>query len=95
LTTSLVHPDLVPHSAALLALPDLVRRVQPKEEELMRRVLKRAFAIEGVPVVDEHEHFLLVQLPNVLQLRLKFPPDDPHVVAARELARLAEIRSTP
>jgi hypothetical protein len=87
-----VHPDLERHAVALLALPDLVRGVRPTDEPTVRRIVKRAAAADDAPSLDEVEHFLLVQLPGVLQLRLKCPPDDPHVAAARALARAAEIR---
>lgn len=88
-----MHPDLLPHTATLLALPDLVRRVQPSNEETVRRLVKRAFVAPSAAAVDEDEQFLLAQLPSILHHRLRLAVDDPHVLAARALARVVEIQS--
>jgi hypothetical protein len=45
----------------------------------------------GAALVYENEHFLLAQLASILNHRLKLPLGDPHVAAARELARVVEI----
>ena len=56
-------------------------------------MLKRAVTHDAVrPLLDEQEHFLMVQLPKVPSQRLRLALTDPNVTAARALAAVAKLR---
>ena len=61
-------------------------------EATVCRLVKRALDAVGTAVVGLEEQFLLAQLPSNVAHRLHLGLNDQHVVTARELARVAELR---